>query len=264
MPKPKLFHYLGGCALIVILLAGCVGNQKILYSAENAHSHNDYAQTEYFTAALNAGFGSMEADIFLVDHQILVAHSDKDLDTARNMINMYLQPLNNTIRENNGYPYKDQKKKLQLLIDLKDANTSPAYLEAVALLKSFPSITGCKQIILTFTGNIPPDSVMEAAPEFIYFDGVPYAEHHQKAMDRMYMLSDDFDKYSKWDGIGEIPGDDSAKLAAVVKLAHKQKKKVRFWNAPDHQKAWELMKTLGVDYINTDHIKELAQFLEKE
>lgn len=261
MFKSEVLRYLGVLFLMSSLLCSCAGGSKVHYTVENAHSHNDYAQEAYFFAALNAGFGSMEADIFLFDQQILVAHNEKDLDTSRSLEKMYLQPLTTAIKSNDGYPYKDHQKNLQLLIDLKDANTTPEYAAATELLRGFSAIIDSKRITLTFTGNIPPDSVIAKAPEFIHFDGVPYDEHSKAAMARIYMLSDNFDKYSSWDGTGEIPKEDYAKLKAAVKLAHNQHKKIRFWNAPDNLNAWKLMKKLGVDYINTDHINELAGFL---
>ena len=39
------------------------------------HSHNDYAQKRPFWGAYEAGADSIEADVFLVDGELLVAHS---------------------------------------------------------------------------------------------------------------------------------------------------------------------------------------------
>jgi len=43
------------------------------------HSHNDYAQKRPFWGAYEAGADSIEADVFLVDGELLVAHSRKGL-----------------------------------------------------------------------------------------------------------------------------------------------------------------------------------------
>jgi hypothetical protein len=42
------------------------------YTIANTHSHNDYEQRVPFWTAYNAQFGSIEADIFLVDGRLMV------------------------------------------------------------------------------------------------------------------------------------------------------------------------------------------------
>ena len=41
-------------------------------------------------------------------------------------------------------------------------------------------------------------------------------------------------------------------------------KPVRFWDAPDNANAWKQLEQLGVEYINTDHIRELAAFFQQQ
>jgi alkaline phosphatase len=74
------------------------------------------------------------------------------------------------------------------------------------------------------------------------------------------MLSDDFKSYSLWNGEDSIPENDKTILINAIAKAHRLKKKVRFWDAPDNKNAWQAFMQLHVDYINTDHIKELTQF----
>src|SRR5436305_12198858 len=88
------------------------------YTVSNAHSHNDYEQARPFYTAYEAGFGSMEADIFLVNNDLLVAHEQKELALHRTLDSLYLQPLQAAVLKNNGYAYKDRKHLLQLLIDI--------------------------------------------------------------------------------------------------------------------------------------------------
>ena len=70
-------------------------NQAIgqVYTAQNAHSHNDYAQQKVFHLAYNEGFGSIEADIHLVNNEILVGHDTKDLKASNTLENLYLNCL---------------------------------------------------------------------------------------------------------------------------------------------------------------------------
>ena len=50
-------------------------------------------------------------------------------------------------------------------------------------------------------------------------------------------------------------------LDSLIEKAHRSGKKIRFWNAPDFPNAWYQLIHAGVDYINTDHIRQLSAFL---
>src|ERR1700750_333937 len=46
-----------------------------LYTVANTHSHNDYEQPTPFWMAYQEQFGSIEADIFWLNGQLIVAHN---------------------------------------------------------------------------------------------------------------------------------------------------------------------------------------------
>ena len=48
-----------------------------------AHAHNDYEHPRPLFDALDHRFGSVEADIYLVGDQLLVAHDPENLDPSR-------------------------------------------------------------------------------------------------------------------------------------------------------------------------------------
>jgi alkaline phosphatase len=75
------------------------------------------------------------------------------------------------------------------------------------------------------------------------------------------MMSDNLKKYTNWTAMNRIPDADKKKLQLIIEKMHQLQKPVRFWNAPDTREAWEQLIKLGTDYINTDHIPELAAFL---
>ena len=60
------------------------------YSQANAHSHNDYEQKNPFHEAYNEQFGSIEADVHLVEGKLLVGHDSKDLSQSRTLENLFL------------------------------------------------------------------------------------------------------------------------------------------------------------------------------
>src|SRR5580704_15742081 len=93
--------------------------QPVSYSVANAHSHNDYENPIPFFTAYEAGFGSIEADIFLVGDQLYVAHDTIELKTHRTLRQYYLDPLIEAVRKNKGHAFADSNAVLQMLIDIK-------------------------------------------------------------------------------------------------------------------------------------------------
>ena len=79
--------------------AGCTGASV---REMRVHSHNDYAQKRPFWGAYEAGADSIEADVFLVDGELLVAHSRKELKKENTLRRLYLEPLRTVFRKNGG------------------------------------------------------------------------------------------------------------------------------------------------------------------
>ncbi|MCA6452073.1 MAG: hypothetical protein IM582_02755, partial [Chitinophagaceae bacterium] len=254
---------------LLILLCICSYSQILNaqiehYSVANAHSHNDFEQQHPFYQAYGEGFGSIEADIFLFYDQLLVGHDSSQLTPARDLENLYLQPMAESIRKNGGSIYRDSNRKLQLLIDLKTdgQRTLPAL---VSLLEKYPSIIHNRSIQIVISGNRPADSLFSRYPSYIWFDGRLGQQYHTQALSRIAMLSENFSKYSKWKDPGQpFPEEDRLKLQQLIDQAHQLNKTVRFWAIPDHPKSWEEMMRLGVDLLNTDRIADLADFLGKQ
>lgn len=74
-------------------LAGTGGEEK--HRARplwRAHAHNDYEHPRPLFDALDHRFGSVEADIYLVGDQLLVAHDPVELDPTRTLESLYLAP----------------------------------------------------------------------------------------------------------------------------------------------------------------------------
>ena len=61
------------------------------------HSHNDYEQNVPFWKAYSVGVRSIEADVFLVDNNLYVAHPRKEIDSVRSLEALYLEPLKKAI-----------------------------------------------------------------------------------------------------------------------------------------------------------------------
>jgi len=236
--------------------------QQIKYSVSNAHAHNDYVHALPFYTAYAAGFGSIEADVFLVDSQLYVAHNSKDIIRDRTLQSLYLEPLRNKIKNNHGHAYADQHKNLFLLIDLK-TKAEPTLRAVVELLKKYPQITDCKELKIVITGNQPDSSRMTSYPSWIWFDGNLNRNYSPAQLEKVALFSDNFKNYSNWNGENKPSDTDVQKIMEAVQKAHALHKPIRFWSGPDNENVWKQMMDWKVDYINTDKQAEFARLFNK-
>ncbi|HKO80585.1 MAG TPA: alkaline phosphatase, partial [Chitinophagaceae bacterium] len=249
-------------SFLLVLAWSTSGAQPSVYSVANAHSHNDYEKEFPFWLAYNRGFGSIEADIFLHHDKLIVAHDSSQLLLNRTLDSLYLQPLQNCITKNNGNVFADRGRQLQLLVDIK-SDSITTLNKLIETLGKYPSITKTRSVKIVISGKRPDPSLFSSYPEYIFFDGELNKEYAASALEKIGLLSADFEKYSLWNGKGIVPGKEKEKIEAVIRKAHQQNKKVRFWNSPDDINAWLGMIRLQVDFINTDKIDGLATFLKQ-
>jgi YVTN family beta-propeller protein len=228
--------------------------QPASYSIANAHSHNDYEQKVPFLNAYNEQFGSIEADIYLIKGKILVGHDIKDLTDERSLENLYLKPLST---------FNHKNRSLQILIDIKSEaiNTLDSL---ISLLKKYPAIINNKSIHFVISGNRPAENLYKNYPSFIMFDGRIGKEYSAEELNKIALLSEDYGKFTMWKKTWPMLDADREKIVASINKAHELKKPVRLWGSPDYLAAWEEMMKLKVDFINTDHINELSDFLTKQ
>ena len=231
------------------------------YTTANAHSHNDYEQAHPFWSAWQNGFGSIEADIFLYDNKLIVAHDRQEMMAGRTLDSLYLNPLQQCILKNKGFVYPDTNRHLQLMLDIK-SEAMVTLKGLIEKLNDYPALVSCSSLHIVISGNRPDPSLFTGFPAWIWFDGELKKEYTVKELKKIAMFSDDFARYSKWRGEGELSEEERQELQSMVNKVHREGKKIRFWNAPDTHHSWHTLIDLGVNYINTDHIFELSDFLK--
>jgi len=220
------------------------------------HSHNDYTHQNPFFEAINQKAFSIEADIFLVGDSLMVAHSKKEIKTGNTLEKMYLKPIEALSKTKNFYSF-------QLMIDVKDNwnLTYPVLLKTLNRYKRDFKKQG-KKVSVVISGSRPAESTFHHYPNVINFDGLPGQDYAPKDLKKVVMISDNLATYSKWNGIGKIPDLDKEKLLKVINNVHKIGKPCRFWNAPDTEACWNLLRELRADIINTDKVKESTAYFK--
>ena len=242
--------------LFQFLITGAF-SQTFFYNVDNCHSHNDYEQPIPFWTAYNQGFGSMEADIHLFKDSLIVAHDVNELKMQNTFQRLYLNPIDSCIRMNNGFIYSNHEKKLQLLIDIKTESLLTLQ-KLVSILERYPAIIKSRSVVLTISGNKPNPEQFVFFPDYLKFDGILTEKYSNSSFKRIPMLSDNIAKFVKG---SQITPNERDTLKVLIDKAHQEKKKVRLWGTPDRLDVWKELMQLKVDYINTDHIDALAEFL---
>lgn len=226
-------------------------------------AHNDYAQPEPFFNAYAQRVSFIEADVFVRDGDLWVAHDEKDLLPERTLQKLYLQPLLQNVQKYGGYPYRHKDLTLTLMIDFKTPweTTLPVLVDL--LQQRFPTLVQTKNLTFCISGAMPPPEQWAEIPGFINFDGRPHQLYTPQQLQRILLVSHDYTKYSAWRGEGICSAEDKKKLQAVVQIATDWQKPFRFWAIPDHPAGWQLMRELGVQVLNTDRVKALRRYLRK-
>lgn len=233
----------------------------------NAHAHNDYEHARPLLDALDQGFCSVEADIFLVDGKLLVAHDRWKVTPERTLEALYLDPLQERVKGNGGRVYPGGPECF-LLIDFKsEAETTwPVLKKTLAryadMLTEF-SDQGIRTnaVTVVLSGNSPRALVAAESTRLAGIDGrLPDLEANPPVT-LVPWISQSWSSQFEWRGSGLLPAADREKLTSILSRAHEQGRKVRFWATPDFEGAWRLQREAGVDLINTDRLPELRRVL---
>src|SRR4051812_13888997 len=234
---------------------------------KQAYAHNDYEHTRPLFDALDQGFCSVEADIFLTEHGLLVAHNAADVKPERTLQKLYLNPLRDRVKANGGRVHREEPA-FYLLIDVKtEAKTTYAALAKVLaeyadmLTLTRDGKTKTQAVTVIVSGNCDREGIAAEKVRYAAIDGRPMDLDGSAPADLVPWVSASWASQFKWKGDGPMPDAERKKLREYVKKAHDQKRMVRFWATPDAAPAWEEQRAMGVDLINTDRLVELRKFL---
>jgi hypothetical protein len=240
-----------------------------------AHAHNDYEHPRPLLDALDHRFGSVEADIFLVDGQLLVAHDAVDLDPARTLESLYLDPLAARVRAQGGSVYRGDHRPLQLLIDIKTEGAS-TYLELDRHLRRYRHLFTTYSHGRVHTGPVTAVISGDRAARVpmaaqsvrrAFYDGRLADLGTSAPASFIPLISDNWTQNFTWLGVGAFPDAERRKLRDIVGTAHARGQRVRFWATPDlpgpaRDAVWSELLAAGVDHLNTDDLAGLEAFLD--
>ncbi len=223
------------------------------------HSHNDYLRPRPLDDAIENGFRSVEADIWLDGGELIVGHDP--VAFVGTLQTLYLDPLQRIV-DGRGSVYGDGLP-IYLWIDIKsrEAALRPLLREQ---LSHYPMLRGpSPMVIAILTGD------EESKAAYMKDRREPFACRDSNEVNRSdppgdaswpwYALR--WRDYFDWDGRGEMPRPQRMLLWALVAHIHAGGRMLRFWETPDSEKLWSELLDADVDMLGTDDLPRLRRFL---
>lgn len=256
-----------------LLITSCASLKKSI-PLVNAHAHNDYEHTRPLFDALDNGFNSVEADIYLINNNLYVSHfAPSTIDSTKTLEALYLKPLSNRIKQNKGNVYQGYKGFFYLMIDIKTEAT-PSYDKLKEVLKNYESMISKvnvgkeeqnKPIKIVITGmkGRPFNQILADEPKYCSIDGKINELERGISAAVMPYISEKYTDFLSYKGVGIPSSKDINTIQEMVSKTHKENKKLRFWASPDNQKVWEFLLDNEVDLVNTDSLFQFKSFMLK-
>ncbi len=254
-------------ALVTALLAATGIVRAEPKPLTNVHAHNDYEHKHPLFDALDQGFCSVEADINLVDGQLLVAHTRRAVKPGRTLQALYLEPLRERVEKYHGHVYPNGPE-FTLLVEIKgDWHTTYPVLRGVlqqyaAMLTKFRgNEKETNAVTVIITGHRSPQMFAGETVRYAALDGELADLNSDAPATLIPWISSDWFATFHWHGFGAMPEAERLKLKQIVAEAHREGRRVRFWDAPDQPNFWREILADGVDLINTDDLAGARKFL---
>ena len=249
------------------------------------HAHNDYEHKRPLFDALDQGFCSVEADVFLVNGELLVAHNRADVKPERTLQALYLNPLRERFKRFGGHIYPElgsqpalgqplatnaPRVEFTLLVDIKADGIGvyhklqsllPEYREMLTHFTTTSTTPGAITVILS---GDRPRALVAADPErWCALDGLLSDLTTNPPVHLVPLISESWRPTFSWFTDGKMTPADRTKLLELVERTHAQGRRLRFWGVQDQPYVWRELHAAGVDLINTDKLAELAAQLRQ-
>ena len=231
-----------------------------------AHAHNDYYHDRPLLDALDHGFCSIEADVFLIDGKLLVGHNRWELKPKRTLEALYLDPLLQRTKKNRGWIFEENQT-ITLLVDIK-AEGEATYLALHELLKPYREmLSQVKQgtyhrraVEVVLSGDRPRKLVAAQAERYVFLDGRIQEMSGTNDPTLVPLISENWNSHFSWRAQRPILPDEQKKLRRLIREAHEQGCRLRFWATPELPDFWQVLAEEGVDLIGTDNLGKLEKF----
>jgi hypothetical protein len=232
------------------------------------HSHNDYWRPHPLFDALQLGFKSVEADVFLIDTTLQVGHDSAALRRTNTLQSLYLDPLRKIQQTQSSFYTKPAE--LWLFVDFKSEGPATyarlrQILARYRAMLSTPSHPRPAGVCVILTGGYPCAEVLADPNALVFLDG-QLTDLGPANAARICTVNGDWATYFKWNGQGPMPAAEAAHLRAWNDQAQRTGQKIRFWNLPaatpaQRRAMWTALLRYPAVLVGADELTELKQTL---
>ncbi|MDE9367498.1 hypothetical protein PZ938_17895 [Luteipulveratus sp. YIM 133132] len=236
-----------------------------------AHAHNDYEHERPLLDALDHGFTSVEADVWLVDGDLYLGHDGPN--PSMTLRSHYLDPLRRIVRQQGHSVFPGWKGSLRLLIDVKSDGPA-AYPVLQRQLAAYPELMTSwvhgrrrrRPVTAVLSGTLANIVAPDSDTRWFGFDGRIGRLPAGATAEQIPLVSDNWINHFTWLGVGPMPADQRVMLRRQVAELHAGGYQVRYWNTPDlalpsREAVWRELLAADVDVLNTDDLAGLQAFL---
>lgn len=247
--------------MLLILMLSVFSYGDEIVRLEHAHAHNDYNHENPLFDALDNGFTSIEADIFLKDGELRVAHNYEDIIDENTLLALYIEPLVEILKEGENSKYYSLFP-IILLIDIKREGENAYKLLEDELAPYEEYLTTYENDVIThrkidviISGKRPVEYMESQSKRLAGVDG-----RLENIEDSAYLFPLISDKYKN--AVGSASGDDEIKatLTSLADSVHNNGKIIRLWSTPSTETSWKIQYEAGLDLIGTDDLVDLKNF----
>jgi hypothetical protein len=255
------------------------------------HAHNDYVHTRPLLDALDNDMCSVEADVWLTNGELLVAHSQAETVAGKTLRSLYLDPLRDRASMHGG-KILDDRDDFMLLIDVK-SEAETTWAEIASELATYPDLLTVwadgretrGAVTVVISGNAARTTIINTTMRYAALDGAIGTDLSGAGVSaRAPLVSGCWFAFEcsnglnlSWDGTGTIPAADATQLQADASAAHANGQHFRTWglsgandipvnnlSAADTPAVWSAQIAAGVDRINVDDLPGFKQFIASQ
>jgi len=236
-----------------------------------AYAHNDYLNDHPLQDALDGGFRGVEADYFLVDGELLVAHDLEDVRPGRTLEALYLRPLRERIDRlgcvQPGEPVfflniESKREGPETYDALHDLLSN--YEDILTTVRDGKVIPGPVQVILV--GWFPPLADLAAQPVRYaagqaHYQDLP-ADHARHPAHLLKLITVKYRDEFAWDGCPPRPGEFTWRLHEIRKVRDAVPGRIlRVFAVPGSAEVHAALLAGGVDLIGTKDLQMTRRLL---
>lgn len=232
-----------------------------------AMSHNDFAQSKPLYDAVSNGFACVEADIFLENGDLFVAHIKAEIKKENTFRTMYLEPIKELVAEGKYtnekpiYIYVNNKTQGQTIAEL--YKQLGEYKHMLARCDYDGYHPGPVKVICGKLADIKGEAV-----QYLFGEGRLKNLDIDVPATSVIMINERWGDVFKWQGKGDMPLEEELYLRKIAKQAKKKGQLLRFWETdfPDSEvrkNIWTKLIDCGVGLISTDFLQELSGLAEE-